>query len=107
MASSLVAEERDQEEAWLYSNVRYARGKTAAHTSAAERLCSATSFDLLPFARSQERRRRDSATTAEGPPHVRGGRGTLGVSRRPTEAQRRTPRRGWRARGGAEGEQEH
>src|SRR5206468_9281736 len=51
---------RDQEEAWPYSNARGARGKVA-HTSAAERLCSTTSFDLPPLRKKSGGRRRNSA----------------------------------------------
>src|SRR5260221_14675772 len=58
-----------------------------------------TSFDLPPARRATWGEVRDSETTAEGPPHVRGDDGAEVGARVTAAAKRREPRRGWRARG--------
>src|SRR5258706_15704923 len=57
-----------------------------------------TSFDLPPARRATWGEVKDSETTAEGPPHVRGDDGAEVGARVTAGAQRREPRRGWRAR---------
>src|SRR5437867_5979798 len=105
MASSLVAEKtRPRRSLALLEWPR--RQRKVAHTSAAERLCSTTSFDPPPRKKrgggeGLERRRPKAHLTSVA---TQGAEARAGV---PAGAKRREPRRGWRARAAPEIPEEH
>src|SRR5438093_6484414 len=77
---------------------RMRRSDCRGASAASSRECPEN--DLLrrpPLARSRGEEK-DSATTAEGSPHIRGDGGVGGASSRDSRSGAKEPRRGWRAR---------